>query len=132
MAKESKVNDFSSFIEKERERLNSQRSELMEQRAELDGKILAVDNEMMAISAYERAKTGKPARAGRGGGRRGVRSEVLAEVQRHKSGVKRAKLLELMNAKGDKSKETSVSNALAALKRQGLISLDGSGYKIAS
>lgn len=131
MAKEKKVDNFAAFVEKERERIDAARSALLDERAAVDAKIAELDKEMGAITAYERAKTGRATRGGRGGGRRGVRTEVLAEVQKHKSGIKRAKLLEAMKAKGDKSKETSISNALAALKRQGQITLDDSGYRTA-
>lgn len=118
---------FSEFVEKERARLNDARDKLLEQRAEIDAKIAEVDVEMNAVLAYERAKTGKP--APKRSGRRGIRSDVLSLVAKNPTGIKRAAILEAMSAKGDKAKETSISNALAALKKQGHIMSDTDGYK---
>lgn len=118
---------FQEFVEKERARLNDAREELLGQRSEIDAKIAELDVEMNAVLAYERAKTGKP--APKRSGRRGIRNDVLLVVQKHPAGIKRAAILDEMSAKGDKAKETSVSNALAALKKQGHITSDASGYK---
>ncbi|MDB5706606.1 MAG: hypothetical protein JWN66_3722 [Sphingomonas bacterium] len=61
--------------------------------------------------------------------RTGIRVEVLGFIKA-KPGIGRAEILEKMNAKGDKSAEQSVSNALSALKKDGLIGgVDGGGYK---
>ena len=61
--------------------------------------------------------------------RTGIRDEVLATVQKHKDGISRSQLLEVMQAKGDKSAEQSISNALAALKKDGKVSGDDGIYK---
>ena len=120
--------DFVEYISQERERLGAARQKLLEEKSALDAKIAEIDTEMQAISAYERAKTGRlpPKRSGRRGG---IRADVLTVVQQYPGGVKRAEILDKMNAKGDKTKETSVSNALAALKKQGHIVSDSDGYK---
>ena len=61
--------------------------------------------------------------------RSGVREQVLDAVKAAPGGISRAKVLETMAAKGDKAAEQSVSNALAALKRAGAISLVDSLYR---
>lgn len=67
--------------------------------------------------------------AGPAGKRRtGIREEVLAMIQKNPS-IGRAQLIEKMNAKGDKSAEQSVSNALSALKKAGTITADNGVYK---
>ena len=58
--------------------------------------------------------------------RTGIREQVLAAIK-GTPGISRAALLDKLNAKGDKSAEQSVSNALAALKKAGSITgADGS------
>jgi hypothetical protein len=69
------------------------------------------------------------AQAPTGTRRTGIRAQVLDFIKA-KPGIGRAEILEKMNGKGDKSTEQSVSNALSALKKDGLIlSVDGGGYK---
>jgi hypothetical protein len=71
------------------------------------------------------------ARASGGTRRSGVREQVLDAVKAVPGGVSRAKLLETMDAKGDKSAEQSISNALAALKKAGAITAHDGLYKAA-
>jgi hypothetical protein len=63
------------------------------------------------------------------GRRSGIREDVLRAVTEKKAAT-RAELIAAMGAK-DKSAVTSVSNALSALKKQGLIRLDGGAYTAA-
>lgn len=75
--------------------------------------------------------TGGPATPTSSGKRRtGIRQEVLAVVQQSADGISRADILEKLDAKGDKSAEQSVSNALAALKKQNTITGDDGIYKV--
>lgn len=60
--------------------------------------------------------------------RTGIRDEVLSMVKAN-PGITRSTLLDKMNARGDKSAEQSISNALAALKKAGTITADGGAYK---
>ncbi len=59
--------------------------------------------------------------------RSGVRDSVLAEIKKHPNGISRADLLSAMGATDDKA-QTSVSNAVAALKKAGEINTDQGHY----
>ena len=56
------------------------------------------------------------------------KEEVLAVVRGAAEGIGRAEILEAMGVKGDKRGEGSVSNALAALKKKGVIRVDDGKY----
>lgn len=60
--------------------------------------------------------------------RPGIRQAVLDIITDSPHGITRAKILEQLAEKGDKSAAQSVSNALAALKKQKKIVADGSIY----
>ena len=121
---------FSDIINKEREELTRRRDEIMRQKSDLDRQLQELDREFAAIDAYERTRKGQAAAPAKAGGRRrtGVRQEVFEAVRREPSGVSRAQLLEVMNAKGDKRAEQSISNALSNLKKQGEIMLEQGVY----
>jgi hypothetical protein len=82
---------------------------------------------------YRLVQDGETTRTPRATGTRrsGVRDEVLTMVKNSPNGISRAQLLEAMDAKGDKSAEQSISNALAALKKAGTVSGEGGVYKVA-
>lgn len=61
--------------------------------------------------------------------RTGVRDEVLGVIKKNPNGIGRADIIDQMSAKGDRSAEQSISNALAALKKAGTVSGDGGVYK---
>ena len=61
--------------------------------------------------------------------RTGVRQQVLNAIQDRPRCLSRADLLEKLGAKGDKSAEQSVSNALAALKKIKSISATNGTYR---
>jgi len=125
------MDDFATFVAKERDRLATARADLMKQIDKLNKDIAKIDQEFEAIAAYEAAKSGKPvAKATRSARRSGVRDEVLAAIKSAGS-ANRADLLVQLNAKGDKAAEQSVSNALAALKKAGTITADEGVYKVA-
>ncbi len=120
---------FETFIKKERERLSKLREDVLSRRVQCEQELADIDKELTAISAYEAAKTGKPAAKPRTGKRRiGQRDAVLAEVKKHTDGISRAEILVAMGVKGNKSGEGSVSNALAALKKAGTIGAKDGKY----
>lgn len=130
---------FETFIASERDRLNKERDTLSAQIAEINSKLAGIDRELVAITAYENAKSGKvpavsggnaPARTRRApsGPRGGKREAILAAVSAHTDGVTRAQLIEQLGAKGDKSAEQSISNALSALKKAGTIGAKDGKY----
>jgi hypothetical protein len=123
---------FSEFIQQERERLDRERQDILRQHQELENKLAEIDRELEAIKAYEAAKTGKTTtssrRQGRGGrGRsqapRGSRRDALLQtIRENPNGLKRGEILERMGLKGDKAGEMSVSNALTALTKANQVS----------
>lgn len=128
----SDTNDFSTFIESERQKLTKKRNAILERRIEIDAELAEVDREISAITAYEEIKRGKtPAIVAPPQHRRprhtGRRHEVLEAIRRSPEGATRRELLEMLALKGDKSQEQSVSNALTALKKAEHIVLDGDG-----
>lgn len=74
---------------------------------------------------YRLAELDAPQRS-TGTRRSGIREKVLEIVK--KGSASRAQVLEQLAAKGDKSAEQSVSNALAALKKNGSIDLQDGMY----
>lgn len=133
---------FESFAHRERNRLEAEREIIRTRQGELDRELDRIDREMHAIDAYEAAKTGKAvmARSGRGGGarqrsvggaRRGSRREELLNVIRGANGMSRGEILEKMGLRGDKAGETSVSNVLTAVTKNGQVRREGGKYVIA-
>ncbi len=121
---------FEMFVEQERTRLKKEKEELINQRTQIDEKLANIDREMHAIAAYEAAKAGKLAspKGTRRTRRSGIREAVLATIRQNPNGMSRAEILAAHDAKGDKSTEQSISNALAALKKQGAIVLADGVY----
>jgi len=123
---------FSDYIARERDRLSRERKEISDQKRELDTRLAAIDREYQALDAYQTAKTGKP----RGDRRmqpqrrapRGSRREGLLTLIRDGNGLSRGDILERMGLKGDKSAETSVSNALSALIKSNQVRREGGKY----
>lgn len=74
-------------------------------------------------------RTPRAPREGGGTRRTGVREEVIRVIEEHPDGIGRAAILETMGAKGDKSAEQSISNALAALFKAGNVSRVDGNYK---
>jgi hypothetical protein len=131
---------LSDFITRDRERLHAEREHVFNQQHELETKLTAINRELVAIDAYEAAKSGKAAvpvvrqSRGRAAQRtpRGSRREGLLTVIRdNPSGLTRGEILERMGLKGDKAGEMSVSNALTALTKVGQVNREGGKYRIA-
>ena len=94
-----------------------ERKSLLEQRAEIDRKLAALDGVTAAP-----ASTGKR--------RTGVKDSVLNLITRNGS-MNKSQVLEGLGAKGDKSFEGSISNALASMKKAGTLTQDDEGnYKV--
>jgi len=133
--------DFSTYISRERERLNADREAVFTQQEALQKQLDEINREFGAIEAYEAAKTGKAARGGssfagtgRGGrqsARRGSKREALLEVIRQGAGLARREILDRMGLRGEKSGEMSVSNALTALTKSNQVRRDGGKYHLA-
>src|SRR5215218_2946135 len=127
--------NFAEDIARERDRRRAEREQVPSQRAELQRELDAINREFAAIEAYKPAKTGKNARQAPAGrqprARRGSRREALLELIRQSDGLSRGEILERMGLKGDKSGETSVSNALTALTKSNQVHREDGKYRAA-
>lgn len=123
-----------SFISKQKETIQKKREETTAQIALLQVKLTEFDRELGAIDAYERALKGEPAKkkAGRGGGKRGKRQELLAKIKAEPNGMTRAEVIDAYGGKGNKTVEQMVSNSLSALKKSNMLTLTDGRYKAAS
>lgn len=110
----------------ERKRLDKEIKKLDAQKSELDGKIAGLKKELRAIEAYEKAKSGGSSSGGKR--RTGIR-QLVHDLIKKADGISRADILAKLEAKGDKSAEQSVSNALGALKKQGHVTSENGVYK---
>jgi hypothetical protein len=129
--------NFATYVQRERDRLNAEREAVIMQQRELDKRLAGINKEFQAIDAYEAAKTGKSvARQGTRGRsgdqrqpRRGSRREgILETLKQAGAGLSRGELLERLGLKGDKSGEMSVSNALTALTKGNQVRRKGGKY----
>lgn len=108
--------------------LEEQKNRLLEQaRKEAVEKAEVAIAELNALGFNYRLVGGPSASSGKR--RAGVRQQVLKSVQDSPRGLSRADVLEKLGAKGDKSAEQSVSNALAALKKNKSISATNGIYR---
>ncbi len=121
--------NLAQAMEQERERLNMEKDILAKEMETIKTAMAGLDKELRAISAYERAKNGAVTTTAKR--RTGIRSEVKALIGDNANGIDRAQILEQLNAKGNKSAEQSVSNALGALKKAGKVTSDNGVYKTA-
>ena len=120
---------FANFIKKERARLDKARRDALANKAAVESELASIEQELVALDAYRQAKDGPAARrtpakragangARRAPGRRGEkRQAVLNLIQQNPVGLSRGEILVQMGAKGNRSAEQSVSNALSALKK---------------
>lgn len=121
--------DFQTYINAERERLTNLRSEAATRKEEAEAAIKEIDRELTAIAAYEKVKRG--AAGGRKGKRSTGRRQELLNLIAQQPNITRRDILERLHARGDKTAEGSISNALSALKMAGKITLTDGKYTIA-
>ena len=128
--------DPDAFMTKAKESLTAQRDKVLTKRDAIDAELSEIDNKLSRIEAYfnpaatrEPAPTRKPrtvtgTRAPR---KAGVRDEVLAKIAENPDGISRKDLLTAMGA-DSKNAEQSVSNAVAALTKEGKITAPSKGH----
>ena len=129
------MQNFAEMIQKERERLTKLSEDYHAQIADLQSKLSDIHLEMRAITAYEQAKTDKPARApkaskGIRAPRGAKREELLALIRQH-PGIARGAIIEQLGVKGDKGQEQGISNALSVMRKAGTITADDGKYRVA-
>ena len=126
------MDTFEQMIEKERARLGKLRDDLTAQQEEIYNQLADIDKELAAIEAYERAKTGKPARQPKAARNtrapRGAKREELLSLIEDTPNLTRGEIIEKLGIKGDKAQEQSISNALATLKKAGIITAKDGKY----
>ena len=122
-----KSETLEASIKNERKRLQKARHKAVQKKQNIDHQLEAIEREFAAIDVYEKAKGTYAPLANRGKAKRPVgrrsprgakRVAVLEVVSQHPDGLSRGEILNLIGAKGDKSGEQSVSNALSALMKQ--------------
>lgn len=130
------MESFEQMIEQERARLGKLREDLRAQQQTIVGQLADIEKELAAIAAYEQAKLGVPGRQPRAAKgtrvpRGAQREEVLALIKASPD-LTRGEIIERLGVKGDKPKEQGVSNALAAMKKAGVIRADEGKYTAAA
>jgi hypothetical protein len=127
--------NFADLMTAERERLNKLIAEVGTKVQALNEEAAGYKRELAAIDAYERAKNGGTISGSRRGGNRaarGSRSEtLLALIQGTPDGMTRSQILDAVGAKGNKSQEGSISNALTTMKKKGTLALQDGVYTAA-
>src|SRR5436190_4859308 len=123
------VERFADVIRNERQILNREREQLQKRLAEVERELAAIDAYETATGKAKSASTQKartrraPARQTKrnqpkAATRRSAKREALLQVLRENpDGLRRGEILTRLGVKGNKSGETSVSNALTALTK---------------
>ena len=115
---------------KERERLNKLVDDIATRRKALEDEEATVKRELLAITAYETAKQGKPKKTISATPSGSKRENILSMIENHKGGIARGELLDELGIKGNKSAEQSVSNALNSLKKANKITSKDGKYAV--
>lgn len=115
------MNNFTDFIERERERIYEIRDGLFEQRLELKARLATVNQELAAIDAYEAVRMVKPRARG------SIRGEVL-DVLSVESGLTRGDIAKKLGVHRQRSGQAAVSNALHSLLKGKQISREDGRY----
>lgn len=128
--------DPDAFMMKAKETLQKQREEVLAKRQVIDEELAIIDGKLDRIESYfnphKPTEPSKNARVPRPTGTRkprkaGVREAVLAKIAESKDGISRKDLLTAMDAT-DKAAEQSISNAVAALTKEGKITTPSKGH----
>lgn len=124
------------FMQAARETLQKQREEVLAKRTAIDEELAVIDGKLDRIESYfnphpatvePKAKKPRVSTGTRKPRKAGVREAVLAKIAESKDGISRRDLLTAMNAT-DKAAEQSISNAVAALTKEGKITTPSKGH----
>ena len=119
---------LATYMQREREDIQTAREELLAKRKELDEQLQGLDRRWEAAEAYEAVLRGKPfshARATRApstprGKRRERRAELLDLVRQHPDGLTADQINQFLNATDKKNKQ-AIANLLANMKKEGTL-----------
>ena len=130
--------DPDAFMQKQKERLMKQREEVEAKRNAIDEELAVIDGKLDRIANYfsppkatvePKARKPRTSSGSRAPRQSGVRDKVLDEIKKHADGIKAADLIAAMGGKDNKTVETSIRNAVNALKKGNQITSDGGVYK---
>lgn len=130
--------DPDAFMTQAREALQSQREGALAKLQAAQDELDAITDKLARIEAYfsppatrePEPKARKPRQTGTRRPRQsGVRDNVLAKIKEYPDGIKAAALIEAMGGKDNKPVETSVRNAVNALKKDGKITAEQGVYR---
>jgi hypothetical protein len=139
-AKARKEEDPDAFMQRAKEQLTKQREEVEARRAAIDEELAVIDGKLDRIESYfnphpatvePKAKKPRVSTGTRKPRKAGVREAVLAKIAENKDGISRKDLLTAMGAT-DKAAEQSISNAVAALTKEGKITTPSKGHYMAA
>ena len=127
------VETFEKFILRERKRLAKARTIALARQKAAENELATVEKELSAIEAYVTAKRGRAGRRRKAGSRapRGSRQQSLLALIAKRGALGRGEIIEALGAKGDKSAEQSISNALHALKKAKKVAMKDGKYHAA-
>jgi hypothetical protein len=121
MTEHSVVEETREFISRQRATLLKEREVLFAEQQALQERLAALNEVLSKFDMFESkspARRVRLASSSRGQARRGSRREgIIAVLMGSPDGLSRREILEQMGLKGDKSSETSVSNALTGLTK---------------
>lgn len=124
-----------TIVARERETLTARRSDIQGKIKELEKQLTELDREFNAVAAYEAAKKGRTVSIGGATGSRSSRgsrqNDIMGVLGKHTAGVTRGDIIDALGAKGNKSAEQSISNALSNMKKANKITLTDGKYTAA-
>jgi hypothetical protein len=123
---------FSKFLSGERRRLKKLLAAGQKKLTGVTRELATLKRHLAALDMFESARKGKATRS-RERRRRSPskRPRILAALKNSSNGMTRGEILEKLNAKGNKSAERSITNALSNLKKAGQIRSKNGHYTIA-
>jgi len=133
--KKAEALDLPAIMAQARDQYTAEREKVLAERKQFDDRLAEIDAELFKIEAYfnpapPAAVQEPPVRrtpATRAPRKAGVRDEILAKIAEHPDGISRKDLLAAMGA-DTKNAEQSVSNAVAALTKEGKITAPTKGH----
>ncbi|WP_374663757.1 hypothetical protein [Ramlibacter sp.] len=115
-------------LREEKQRLIQAMELLRQERVAIDKRVAEIKTQLDAIEAYDQARLGVQAPKKRASEpRERIKlSDINEVISSSPQGLSRSEILKTMGAKGDASKERSISNSLSYMKKSGALThVDG-------